>query len=191
MNVTNRDPGDEQAMRYAIKWQEFWWDEELERGYVSDYTSDQTFEADTPEAAYAIWRDKSGGGSAIVRPENGALEMQDDPSDEIPWARWECAEFAFCFDQRAVDENGIEHIIPYDPSSEDDFYIRQVVDFYYAIYCGDLKAFGYGEGQRGVEDHIRKNHPEIAWSHCILCNALEPFFGPACLVCGNFSEAVV
>lgn len=39
--LTNRDPGDEQAMGYAIKWQEFWWDEELERGYVSDYTSDQ------------------------------------------------------------------------------------------------------------------------------------------------------
>lgn len=165
---------------YKIEWHEFWWDDDRDCGYLSDYTSRATFKADTPEAAYALWLERGASGdTGKFRPENGALEIVDG------LARWELVEPVFVFGERVVDvDSGTVHYIPH-TDKDDDSLIRNVIDFYYGLYSGHLEPFGYGRGQSAVEDYVRAHHPEIRWHYCLPCDSEEPTFGPACLVCGN------
>lgn len=166
---------------YHIAWREFWWDETRECGYLHDFHS-ADFEAASENDAHMIWANGEVDEYGTVRSENGALEMDGDE------ARWEQARPVFIFDIRAVSE-GIEIVIPIDESNES--HTRNIIDFYESLYSGNLKAFGYGEGQSAVEEYIRANHPEIEWHYCLLCDKKEPTYGPACLVCGNMVNLAI
>jgi hypothetical protein len=41
------------------------------------------------------------------------------------------------------------------------------------------------DGQRAVEEFVRKNHPEVLWGWCEACESTEPVQNRTCLVCGS------
>lgn len=168
---------DTKLIGYCASWKEFWWDgaDEGDRscGYLADY--EWIVSASTPQEAYDKWR-VNNTGLGTFRPDNGALKIENGR------ARWESANPVFFFDLEVVGDDSVW--APPIPDSEEDE-SQNFVEFFYGIYAGHLKPFGFGEGQRGVEDYVTEHCPEIEWRFCMLCDNEEPTYSSACLVCGN------
>lgn len=46
------------------------------------------------------------------------------------------------------------------------------------------------DGQRAVEEFVRKNHIGVPWGYCTECEAMEPYdTDNACLVCASVIAA--
>lgn len=68
-------------------------------------------------------------------------------------------------------------------------------DYYHQVVAitndqpADLSTVAYfiyqGKGQRGVEAWAERFHPELEWTHCEPCEALEPIHDGRCLICDS------